>query len=81
MTLQVTWVHISTSQYLRREVLFEQLGRYVCVGRVIAEVCLQAKCHQRQYVLITVFRGAAPVRNIFAKLKIIVLPGDVISAK
>jgi len=68
--------------YLRWEILLEQLRRYVSVGRVIAEVRLQAECHQRQYVLVVaVFRGAAPVRDIFAQLKVIVLPGDVIAAK
>lgn len=72
---------INTSQYLRREILLKQLRRYVSVGRVIAEVRLQAECHQQQYVLVAVFCGAAPVRNIFAQLKVIVLPSNVIAAK
>jgi len=73
---------ISTSEYLRWEILFKQLRRYhVGVGRVIAEIRLQAECHQRQYALVAVIRGAAPVRDIFAQLKVIVLPSDFIAAK
>lgn len=67
--------------YLFREVLFEELGRYVRVGRVVAEVRLQANSHHLQYVLVVdIFQCAAPGRDVLAQLKVIVLSSEVIAA-
>jgi len=46
---------------------------------MVAEVGLQAERHQWQHVLFAVIRAAAPVHDVLAQLKVIVLSSDVIA--